>query len=109
MKKTITFEVSEKPTFNNEVELKQALKFIDKVEETVKLYNKYTKALKDYMVKNELVDLVAGEFHAHLSEGTARKTLDNALLEAFIGRYDKTLDDFKTLGNPPRSLEVYRD
>ena len=109
MKKQITFEIGDKPSFDNELDILQTLKFIDKVEETVKLYNKHTKALKDYMVKNDLTDLKAGEFNAHISTGTARKTDDNEKLDAFLKSVGRDRDEFKKLGNPPKSLEVYRD
>ena len=109
MKKQITFEVAEKPSFDNELDIKQTLTFLSKLEGAVKLYNKHQKALKEYMVKNDLVDLKAGEYNAHISTGTARMNLDSALVEAFVQRYNKSLDDFKTLGNPPKSLEIYRD
>lgn len=109
MKKQITFEIGEKPQFDNALDIEQTLKFLSKVEETVKLYNKHSKALKDYMVKNDITDLKGGEFNAHISTGTARKCLNQELLTAFVKQYGKKLDDFKTLGNPPKSLEIYRD
>jgi hypothetical protein len=109
MKKQITFEIGEKPQFDNALDIEQTLKFLSKVEETVKLYNKHSKALKDYMVKNDITDLKGGEFNAHISTGTARMNLNQELVETFVKQYGKKLDDFKTLGNPPKSLEIYRD
>ena len=49
MKKQVTYEISEKPAFDNELDLKQTMQFLVKVEETVKLYNKHQKALKEYI------------------------------------------------------------
>lgn len=109
MKKQITFEIGEKPSFENEVEIKQELQFLMKLEQAVKLYNKHQKALKDYMVKNNKTDISVDGYNAHISTGTARMTLDSEILEIFLNKYNKTVDDFKTLGNPPKSLELYRD
>jgi hypothetical protein len=108
-KRQLTFEVSDKPQFGNQVEIRQALVFLNKLSEVVKLYNKYNKALKDHMVKQGLTDIVVDDYHAHISEGTARLTLNSQLIEDFIKGYGKTLDDFKTLGAVPKSLEIYRD
>ena len=41
MKKQLTYEVGEKPTFDNEFDIKQTMQFLIKAEETVKLYNKH--------------------------------------------------------------------
>lgn len=109
MKKQLTYEIGEKPQFDNELDIRQTIAFLLKAEETVKLYNKHSKALKEYMVSNDKVDLIVDDYHAHISTGTPRKTLDNGLLETFVSKYGKKLDDFKTLGNPPKSLELYRD
>jgi hypothetical protein len=108
-KRQLTFEVSDKPQFGNQVEIRQALVFLNKLESTVKLYNKYSKALKDHMVKQGLTDIVVDDYHAHISEGTARCTLNSQLIEEFVKGYGKTIDDFKTIGTVPKSLEIYRD
>ena len=109
MKKQLTYDVSEKPKFENDFDLKQTIAFLLKAEQTVKLYNRHQKALKEYMVKNNKVDLEVEGYHAHISEGTARMALNQELLAEYLETTDKTVDDFKTLGNPPKSLELYRD
>lgn len=109
MKKQLTYEVGEKPTFENEVELRQTLTFLVKAAETVKLYNKHSKALKEFMLANDKTDVVVDDYHAHISTGTARKSLNSQLIEDFLKSQNLTIEDFKTLGNPPKSLEVYRD
>lgn len=109
MKKQLTYEISEKPQFDNDMDIKQTIAFLLKAEQTVKLYNKHSKALKDYMVKNNKIDLSVEGYNAHISTGTARMNLDQELVETFVSKYGKKLDDFKTLGNPPKSLELYRD
>lgn len=108
MKKQVTYEISEKPAFDNELDLKQTMQFLVKVEETVKLYNKHQKALKDYMVKNNLVDLQAGEYNAHISEGTPRCSISNALVEEYCKANNLNINNFKVVGNPPKSMEIYR-
>ena len=108
MKKQVTYEVAEKPQFTNEFDLKQTMQFLLKVEETVKLYNKHQKALKEYMVKNNIVDLQAGEFMAHISEGTPRYSISNALVEEYCNENNLDIDTFKVVGNPPKSMEIYR-
>lgn len=109
MKRQLTYDVAEKPAFDNDFDIKSTIAFLLKAEQTVKLYNKHQKALKDYMVKNNKVDLVVEDYHAHISEGTARMSLNQELLAEYLETVDKTVDDFKTLGNPPKSLELYRD
>lgn len=109
MKKQLTYEISEKPAFDNDMDIKNTIQFLLKAEQTVKLYNKHQKALKDYMLKNNKVDISIDGYNAHISTGTARMTLDNDLLATFLSKQNKTVDDFKTLGNPPKSLELYRD
>lgn len=109
MKKQITYEIGEKPQFDNALDIEQTLKFLSKVEETVQLYNRHSKALKDYMVKNDITNLKGGEFNAHIDTGTPRMNLNQELVETFVKQYGKKLDDFKTLGNPPKSLKIYRD
>ena len=108
MKKQLTYEVGEKPTFDNEFDIKQTMQFLIKAEETVKLYNKHQKALKEYMVKNNLIDLQAGEFVAHISEGTPRYSISSSLVEEYCDQNNLDIDTFKMLGNPPKSMEVYR-
>lgn len=109
MKKQLTYEISEKPAFDNDMDIKNTIQFLLKAEQTVKLYNKHQKALKDYMIKQNKVDISIDGYNAHISTGTARMTLDNDLLATFLSKQNKTVDDFKTLGNPPKSLELYRD
>lgn len=109
MKKQLTYEISEKPAFDNDIDIKNTIQFLLKAEQTVKLYNKHQKALKDYMIKQNKVDISIDGYNAHISTGTARMTLDNDLLATFLSKQNKTVDDFKTLGNPPKSLELYRD
>lgn len=109
MKKQLTYEVSEKPSFDNDMDIKQTIQFLLKAEQTVKLYNKHSKALKEFMVKNNKTDLNIEGYIAHISTGTARMTLDQEMLGVFLEKQGKTVDDFKVLGNPPKSLELYRD
>lgn len=108
MKKQLTYEIGEKPTFDNEFDIKQTMQFLIKAEETVKLWNKHQKALKEYMVKNNLIDLQAGEFVAHISEGTPRYSISSSLVEEYCDQNNLDIDTFKMLGNPPKSMEVYR-
>lgn len=109
MKKQLTYEVSEKPSFENDLDIKQTIAFLLKAEQTVKLYNKHQKALKDFMIKQNKVDISIDGYNAHISTGTARMTLDQEMLGVFLEKQGKTVDDFKVLGNPPKSLELYRD
>lgn len=108
MKKQLTYEISEKPAFDSEFDIKQTMQFLIKAEETVKLYNKHQKALKEYMVKNNLIDLQAGEFVAHISEGTPRSSVSSSLVEEYCNENNIDINTFKVLGNPPKSMEVYR-
>lgn len=109
MKKQITFEISEKPQFDNDMDILATVKFLHKLEQAVKLYNKHSKALKEYLVRNDITDFNLDGYHAHISTGTARRTVDNDLLNNFLQSKGADIEQFKFLGNPPKSLEIYRD
>lgn len=109
MKKQITYEISEKPAFDNDLDVLSTIKFLHKLEGAVKLYNKHSKALKEYMVRNNLTDFKLEGYNAHISTGTARRTVDNEQLQQFLKEQGTNIENFKVLGNPPKSLEIYRD
>ena len=109
MKKQITFEVAEKPQFDNDLDILSTVKFLHKLEQAVKLYNKHSKALKEYLVRNDITDFNLDGYHAHISTGTARRTVDNEKLQEFLKEQGTDIENFKELGNPPKSLEIYRD
>ena len=109
MKKQITFEVAEKPQFDNDLDILATVKFLHKLEQAVKLYNKHSKALKEYLVRNDITDFNLDGYHAHISTGTARRTVNNEKLQEFLKEQGTDIEQFKELGNPPKSLEIYRD
>ena len=109
MKKQITFEVAEKPQFDNDMDILSTVKFLHKLEQAVKLYNKHSKALKEYLVRNDITDFNLDGYHAHISTGTARRTVNNEKLQEFLKEQGTDIENFKELGNPPKSLEIYRD
>ena len=109
MKKQITFEISEKPQFDNDMDILATVKFLHKLEQAVKLYNKHSKALKEYLVRNDITDFNLDGYHAHISTGTARRAVNNAKLQEFLKEQGTDIENFKELGNPPKSLEIYRD
>ena len=109
MKKQITFEVAEKPQFDNDMDILATVKFLHKLEQAVKLYNKHSKALKEYLLRNDITDFNLDGYHAHISTGTARRTVDNEKLQEFLKEQGTDIEQFKFLGNPPKSLEIYRD
>ena len=109
MKKQITFEVAEKPQFDNDLDILATVKFLHKLEQAVKLYNKHSKALKEYLVRNDITDFNLDGYHAHISTGTARRTVNNEKLQEFLKEQGTDIENFKELGNPPKSLEIYRD
>ena len=109
MKKQITFEVAEKPQFDNDLDILSTVKFLHKLEQAVKLYNKHSKALKEYLVRNDITDFNLDGYHAHISTGTARRAVNNEKLQEFLKEQGTDIENFKELGNPPRSLEIYRD
>ena len=85
------------------------VKFLHKLGQAVKLYHKHSKALKEYMVRNDITDFKLEGYNAHISTGTARRTVDNDLLNDFLQSKGADIEQFKFLGNPPKSLEIYRD
>ena len=109
MKKQITFEISEKPQFDNDMDILATVKFLHKLEQAVKLYNKHSKALKEYLVRNDITDFNLDGYHAHISTGTPRRTVNNEKLQEFLKEQGTDIETFKELGNPPKSLEIYRD
>ena len=109
MKKQITFEISEKPQFDNDMDILATVKFLHKLEQAVKLYNKHSKALKEYLVRNDITDFNLDGYHAHISTGTARRTVNNEKLQKCLKEQGTDIENFKELGNPPKSLEIYRD
>ena len=109
MKKQITFEVAEKPQFDNDLDILATVKFLHKLEQAVKLYNKHSKALKEYLLRNDITDFNLDGYHAHISTGTARRTVNNEKLQEFLKEQGTDIEKFKELGNPPKSLEIYRD
>ena len=109
MKKQITFEVAEKPQFDNDLDILATVKFLHKLEQAVKLYNKHSKALKEYLVRNDITDFNLDGYHAHISTGTARRAVNNEKLQEFLKEQGTDIENFKELGNPPKSLEIYRD
>ena len=109
MKKQITFEVAEKPQFDNDLDILSTVKFLHKLEQAVKLYNKHSKALKEYLLRNDITDFNLDGYHAHISTGTARRTVNNEKLQEFLKEQGTDIEQFKFLGNPPKSLEIYRD
>ena len=109
MKKQITFEISEKPQFDNDLDILATVKFLHKLEQAVKLYNKHSKALKEYLLRNDITDFNLDGYHAHISTGTARRTVNNEKLQEFLKEQGTDIEQFKELGNPPKSLEIYRD
>ena len=109
MKKQITFEISEKPQFDNDLDILATVKFLHKLEQAVKLYNKHSKALKEYLLRNDITDFNLDGYHAHISTGTARRTVNNEKLQEFLKEQGTDIENFKELGNPPKSLEIYRD
>ena len=109
MKKQITFEVAEKPQFDNDLDILSTVKFLHKLEQAVKLYNKHSKALKEYLVRNDITDFNLDGYHAHISTGTARRAVNNEKLQEFLKEQGTDIENFKELGNPPKSLEIYRD
>ena len=109
MKKQITFEISEKPQFDNDLDILATVKFLHKLEQAVKLYNKHSKALKEYLVRNDITDFNLDGYHAHISTGTARRAVNNEKLQEFLKEQGTDIAQFKELGNPPKSLEIYRD
>ena len=109
MKKQITFEISEKPQFDNDMDILSTVKFLHKLEQAVKLYNKHSKALKEYLVRNDITDFNLDGYHAHISTGTPRRTVNNEKLQEFLKEQGTDIENFKELGNPPKSLEIYRD
>ena len=109
MKKQVTFEISEKPQFDNDMDILATVKFLHKLEQAVKLYNKHSKALKEYLVRNDITDFNLDGYHAHISTGTARRAVNNEKLQEFLKEQGTDIENFKELGNPPKSLEIYRD
>ena len=109
MKKQITFEVAEKPQFDNDLDILSTVKFLHKLEQAVKLYNKHSKALQEYLVRNDITDFNLDGYHAHISTGTARRAVNNEKLQEFLKEQGTDIENFKELGNPPKSLEIYRD
>ena len=109
MKKQITFEISEKPQFDNDLDILATVKFLHKLEQAVKLYNKHSKTLKEYLVRNDITDFNLDGYHAHISTGTARRAVNNEKLQEFLKEQGTDIENFKELGNPPKSLEIYRD
>ena len=109
MKKQITFEISERPQFDNDMDILATVKFLHKLEQAVKLYNKHSKALKEYLVRNDITDFNLDGYHAHISTGTPRRTVNNEKLQEFLKEQGTDIETFKELGNPPKSLEIYRD
>lgn len=109
MKKQITFEVAEKPQFDNDMDILSTVKFLHKLEKSVKLYNKHSKALKEYLLRNDITDFNLDGYHAHIATGTARRTVNNEKLQEFLKEQGTDIENFKELGNPPKSLEIYRD
>ena len=109
MKKQITFEISEKPQFDNDLDILATVKFLHKLEQAVKLYNKHNKALKEYLLRNDITDFNLDGYHAHISTGTPRRTVNNEKLQEFLKEQGTDIENFKELGNPPKSLEIYRD
>ena len=109
MKKQITFEVAEKPQFDNDLDILSTVKFLHKLAQAVKLYNKHSKALKEYLVRNDITDFNLDGYHAHISTGTARRAVNNEKLQEFLKEQGTDIENFKELGNPPKSLEIYRD
>ena len=109
MKKQITFEVAEKPQFDNDMDILATVKFLHKLEQAVKLYNKHSKALKEYLVRNDITDFSLDGYRAHISTGTPRRTVNNEKLQEFLKEQGTDIENFKELGNPPKSLEIYRD
>ena len=109
MKKQITFEISERPQFDNDMDILATVKFLHKLEQAVKLYNKHSKALKEYLLRNDITDFNLDGYHAHISTGTARRAVNNEKLQEFLKEQGTDIENFKELGNPPRSLEIYRD
>ena len=109
MKKQITFEISEKPQFDNDMDILATVKFLHKLEQAVKLYNKHSKALKEYLIRNDITDFNSDGYHAHISTGTARRAVNNEKLQEFLKEQGTDIENFKELGNPPKSLEIYRD
>ena len=109
MKKQITFEISEKPQFDNDLDILATVKFLHKLEQAVKLYNKHSKTLKEYLLRNDITDFNLDGYHAHISTGTARRTVNNEKLQEFLKEQGTDIEQFKELGNPPKSLEIYRD
>ena len=109
MKKQVTFEISEKPQFDNDMDILATVKFLHKLEQAVKLYNKHSKALKEYLLRNDITDFNLDGYHAHISTGTARRAVNNAKLQEFLKEQGTDIENFKELGNPPKSLEIYRD
>ena len=109
MKKQITFEISEKPQFDNDLDILATVKFLHKLEQAVKLYNKHSKALKEYLLRNDITDFNLDGYHAHISTGTPRRTVNNEKLQEFLKEQGTDIENFKELGNPPKSLEIYRD
>ena len=109
MKKQITFEISEKPQFDNDLYILATVKFLHKLEQAVKLYNKHSKTLKEYLLRNDITDFNLDGYHAHISTGTARRTVNNEKLQEFLKEQGTDIENFKELGNPPKSLEIYRD
>ena len=109
MKKQVTFEISEKPQFDNDLDILSTVKFLHKLEQAVKLYNKHSKALKEYLVRNDITDFNLDGYHAHISTGTARRAVNNEKLQEFLKEQGTDIENFKELGNPPKSLEIYRD
>ena len=109
MKKQITFEISEKPQFDNDLDILATVKFLHKLEQAVKLYNKHSKTLKEYLLRNDITDFNLDGYHAHISTGTARRTVNNEKLQEFLKEQGTDIENFKELGNPPKSLEIYRD
>ena len=83
--------------------------FLHKLEQAVKLYNKHSKALKEYLVRNDITDFNLDGYHAHISTGTPRRTVNNEKLQEFLKEQGTDIETFKELGNPPKSLEIYRD
>ena len=109
MKKQVTFEISEKPQFDNDMDILATVKFLHKLEQAVKLYNKHSKALKEYLIRNDITDFNLDGYRAHISTGTPRRTVNNEKLQEFLKEQGTDIENFKELGNPPKSLEIYRD
>ena len=109
MKKQLTYEIGEKPSLTNEVEILATIKFLHKAEATAKLYERHAKALKEYMLNQGLNDIILDGYHANIATGTARRTPNNVKLNEFLKAHNTDLENFKELGNPPKSLKIYRD